>query len=244
MVEAQEFLGWGRGNDPAGLEQDNARGEQQGFVQIVCDEYDRLAEASSEGAEFLLKLGAGHGIERAKRLVHQQDRRIGGEGAGHANALALAAGEFAGVALREFAGVKADEAEHFLDPGGNAGGFPAFQNGNEGDIFRNREMGEETRILNDVANATAEANEIPIAGRAFLDKNFARRGVKHPIDQLKEGGLAAAAAAEKNEGLTLGDFQADAGNDYALRNIVYVESNFPKLDFFLQRKCWFRIHFD
>src|SRR6266403_5104893 len=80
----------------------NARGEEQGFVQIVCDENNGFAEAAGERAEFALKLGASDWIKRPKRLVHQQDGRIGSKGAGDSDALALTTGKFARTAICEF----------------------------------------------------------------------------------------------------------------------------------------------
>ena len=232
MVKAKKFLRRGAGNDAAGLEQDNARGEEQSFAQIVSDEDDGLAEAAGEGAEFALELGARDGIERAEGLVHQKDRRIGGEGAGDADALTLAAGKFAGAAMGEFAGFQADKLEHFIDASGGAGGIPILQSGNKGNVFRDGEMGEEASVLNDVTDASAKADGVPIGGRAILDEDFPFRGKQHSIHQLEKSGLAAAAAAEEDEGLTVRDFQGDGRNDHAGRNIVYVKRHIAKLDGF------------
>ena len=85
----------------AGFQQDNAGGEEKSFPQIVGDEHDGLAEAASESTKFALQFGPGNGIERAERLVHQQNGRIGGEGAGHPDALTLASGQFTGATASE-----------------------------------------------------------------------------------------------------------------------------------------------
>ncbi len=171
MVEAKKFLRRSAGNDAAGLQQHDARSEEQSFTQIMRDKNDCFAEATGESAEFALELGAGDGIERAEGLVHKENRRVGGEGAGHADALALAAREFAGAAAGEFARIEADKLEHFVDAGGDAGGIPFFQSGNEGDVFRNREMGEKARLLNNVPDATAKADGVPFHGRAVMHKD-------------------------------------------------------------------------
>jgi len=172
VVEAKELLWSGTGNDAAGFEQDDARSEEQGLAQIVGDEDDSLAQAMGEGAEFALELGAGDRVERAEGLVHQQNGRIGRKGAGNADALTLAAGEFAGAAMGEFTGIETDKLEHFLDAGGGAGGVPVFQSGDEGDIFCDGEMGEEAGVLDDVTHAAAEAYGVPGGGRAALDEDF------------------------------------------------------------------------
>ncbi len=176
MIKAKKFLRRGAGDDAARLEQNDSRGEKEGFAQIVGDEDDGLAEAARQGAEFALEFGASDGIEGAKGLVHQKNGRIGGEGASNADALALAAGKFAGTAMGKFARIEADEVEHFLDAGGDARGVPLSQSGNQGDIFCNGEVGEKTSVLDDVTDAAAEANEIPIASGTLLDKDFSLRG--------------------------------------------------------------------
>ena len=121
----------------------------------------------------------------------------------HEDALALATGKFARTAICEFPGGKANEVEHFFDACGGASGFPFFQNGNESHIFRNRKMREETGVLDNVTNASAETDQIPSAGRALLDEDFPLRGHQHSIDQAKKCGLSATAAAEEDERLTL-----------------------------------------
>ena len=58
----------------------------------------RLPELSLERAELVLQLAPRDRIERAERLVEEQQRRVGGERACHADALALAARELVRIA--------------------------------------------------------------------------------------------------------------------------------------------------
>ena len=67
-----------------------------------------LRTAAAEVEEEALQVEAGDGVERGEGLVEEEQGRIGGQGAGDADALALSAGEFAGVAGAEFGGVEAD----------------------------------------------------------------------------------------------------------------------------------------
>ena len=67
------------------------------------DEDDGLADLGLEAEELVLQALAGDRVDGAERLVHEHQRRVGGQGAGHADALALAAGELAGVALAHVA---------------------------------------------------------------------------------------------------------------------------------------------
>jgi hypothetical protein len=176
VIEAKKFPRRGARDDTACFEQNDPRGKQQRFAQIVGDEDDGLAEAAGQRAEFALKLGAGHRIEGAERFVHQKNGRISGKGASDADALALATGKFARAPMSEFAGIEADKVEHFFDAGSCARGVPLSQSGNQGDVFCDRKVGEKTGVLDDVTDAAAEADEIPIASGAILDKNLPLRG--------------------------------------------------------------------
>ena len=104
----EEFFRSEVGDGAAGVEQDNAVGEIEGFVEVVGDEQDGLVEALKEGAHHLLHFEAGEGVESAEGLVHEEDWRIGGESAGEAGTLALASGELAGIAVGEGGGIEAD----------------------------------------------------------------------------------------------------------------------------------------
>ena len=57
-----------------------------------------VLRSALQRAELHLQLGAHDRVDRAEGLVHQQHRRLGGERAGHADALLLAAGQLAGIA--------------------------------------------------------------------------------------------------------------------------------------------------
>ncbi len=127
-------------------------------MQIVSDENNSFAEAPGEGAELALEFGASNGIKRAKGLVHQQDGRVGSEGAGDADALALAAGKFTRAAVSKFRWIKSNEGEELPNAHGRVAGVPVFQSGNKGDIFCNCKMGKEAGVLDNVTNASAEAD--------------------------------------------------------------------------------------
>ena len=80
------------------------------LVDVVGDEDHRLRDLAVQAAQLVLQAGAGDRVERAERLVHQQQRRVGGERAGEPDALALAARELGRVALR-VARLEPDELE-------------------------------------------------------------------------------------------------------------------------------------
>ena len=119
---------------------------------------------------------AGDRVERAEGLVHQQNGRIGSECAGYADALALAAGKFVRAAGGEFVRIETDEGEEFFDALRNASRIPFFQFGNQSDILCDGEVGEQSAFLNDVPDAAAQANGIPLGGGAALDEHLAGLG--------------------------------------------------------------------
>ena len=86
------------------------------LVDVVGDEQDRLGEVLLEAEELVLESLPDDRVDRTERLVHEHDRRVGGQGTGHADALPLAAGELARVAIAIARRVEADEAEQLLRP--------------------------------------------------------------------------------------------------------------------------------
>src|SRR5204863_3951336 len=68
-----------------------------------------------DAQEIVLQRPPGLRVERAERLVHQQDFRIGGERPGDRDALLHAAREYVRIAILESA--KADQIHHLARPG-------------------------------------------------------------------------------------------------------------------------------
>ena len=71
------------------------------LVDVVGDEHDGLAEFALQPQDFGLQILAHHRVDGTERLVHQQDRRVGGQCPRHADALLLAAGQLCRVPVGE-----------------------------------------------------------------------------------------------------------------------------------------------
>ena len=73
-------------HDPAGPagQQHHAVTEPHGLADVVGHEEHGQAALPPDRLELVVQQVAGHRIERAERLVHQQDRRLGGQRAGDA----------------------------------------------------------------------------------------------------------------------------------------------------------------
>ena len=80
MVEAEKILRSPESGQASRLKKCDAMAKKKCFANIVRDEDDSLIQAASQCAEFALKLSARDGIESAEGLIHEQDRRVGGQG--------------------------------------------------------------------------------------------------------------------------------------------------------------------
>ena len=63
----------------AGLQDRDPVAELDGFVEVVGDEDDGLAQLVLQPQQLVLQALPGDRVDGAERLVHQQDRRVGGQ---------------------------------------------------------------------------------------------------------------------------------------------------------------------
>src|ERR1700730_11700379 len=88
----------------------NAISKKYCFAQAVGDEHNGLAAARQQYRKVLAQDHAGLLVQRAERLVPQQDRRLQAERAGKRRALAHAAGKLRRIVLSKF--LEPDRFEH------------------------------------------------------------------------------------------------------------------------------------
>ena len=119
-------------------------------------------------AKIVAERVAGEGIERAERLVHQHDARLGGERARHADALALAAGQFMRQAVAIWRAVEPHQIEQFVHPRGNLGGRRAEQLRRDADIVGDADMRKQPAALEHVADPPAQRDRIDACARPRL----------------------------------------------------------------------------
>ena len=105
-------------DDVAVLQDDQVVGQLQGFVEVVCDEHDRLVEVLLQLEQEVLHVGADQRVEGGEGLVHEHDRRVRRQCAGDANTLLHAARELMGVVVLEAAEADAVEPLHAFLIGG------------------------------------------------------------------------------------------------------------------------------
>ena len=73
------------------------------------DEHHGLSHLLLQAQELVLQASAVDRVDRAERLIHQQQRRVGGEGAGDADALALTSRQLCRVAAGELVFAQPDQ---------------------------------------------------------------------------------------------------------------------------------------
>ncbi len=140
---------------------------------------------------------ADDGVDGGERLVHQQHRRIGGEGAGHADALLLPAGELVRVPLGQ-RGVESDPLHQLGGPGAGLLLGPAEQPGHGGDVVDDGAVLEETGVLDDVTHRPAQGADRLPADVLAVEEDGPLGGLHHPVDHPQGRRLAAAGGPDED----------------------------------------------
>ena len=175
------------------------------------DDHDRDAEALAEVGEQAQDLARGAAVERAGGLVAQQHLGLGGEAAGDADALDLAAGELGGVVV-----LAAGEA-HELDELGHArlalgAGLPGDLE-RVGDVLGGGAGVQQVRVLEDHADVPsrgAQRGAVEGGDVGAVDLDPAGGGLLEPGEAADEGRLARAGAADDAVDAAGGEVQVDA----------------------------------
>ena len=145
------------GDDAAVADHRDAVGEQQRLQHVVGDHHAGQAELVVQPPVILAERVAGQRIERAERLVHQHDARLGRDGAGDADALAFAAGKLGGKTVAMLLAIETHQIEQRVDALGHPRLVPAEQLRRDRDVFRDRHVREQADALEHIADAAAQA---------------------------------------------------------------------------------------
>ncbi len=185
--------------DPAVLHDGDPIRERERLLLIVRDEHRGDREAPQQQRQLQLRLIPQIAVERAERLVQQQDIRVDDDGACHGDALALAAAQLRGIARLEAGQLEqVDGLGHALAPL-RLRDAPCLQP--VGDIVRHRHVGKQRVVLKDHC-------DVPLVGRNVVDDlstqdDVAEIGLLEPRDQVEQRGLAAAARTKQGDDFAL-----------------------------------------
>jgi uncharacterized OsmC-like protein len=194
--------------EAAGAHDPDAVGEAEGFGEVVGDEDGGLAQGLFEVQELAVQLEAGEGVEGAERLVEKDEGRIGSEGAGEGDALALAAGELGGITAGVDGEIEAHERQHFAGSGLAALAVPAQEAGDELDVLIDPPVRNEAAVLGHVANSPAQGDGVQPGHGLTLDAHVAGRGFDQAVEGAQQRRLAAAALAHQGHRFARVDGQA------------------------------------
>ena len=186
------------------FENDNLVAQQEGFIDVMGDEHDGLAELALQAQEFLLKIGAHDGVDGAKRLVHEQDVGINREASRNADALLLATRELRGVPLRHVAvephGVHEFERARVCLLLGHP-----VEPGNRSDVVDHPTVRQEPRVLHDVADPAPQLHGLNRRHVFAVDLELTAGRIDHAIDHAQQRRLARTARAHEHGRLAAGN---------------------------------------
>ncbi|MNZ51986.1 hypothetical protein D3C78_698190 [compost metagenome] len=176
----------------------------------MSDQHDGQLQLTVDFGQQLQDRGGGLRVEGAGGLVAQQDLRVGGQGAGDADALLLATGQL----RRVLSGVvgKADAGQQL---GHALVDFAARQLAGQGqwqgDVVGDGLGGQQVEVLENHPDLLAETAQLAGVerGNVFaVDDDLAAGRLFQAVDQAQHGALAGAGMADQAEHLAIFDGQA------------------------------------
>ena len=175
----------------------------------MSDENNGLVEPELEPVHLVLELGAGHGVQGGEGLIHEDDLRVGGKGAGYADALPLAAGELGGVLAAILVRLQVDQLQQLGDPVVDFFlGVPGHTHG-QSDVVLHRHMGEQAALLDDIAHQAGKLGHLdPVDGGA-IDENLAFVNGVELVERFQQGRFPASAGTDQDKKLVVLDGQTD-----------------------------------
>ena len=131
----------------------------QSLAQVVGHEDHGFLEPLLQLQKFTLQFVARKRVECAEGLIHKENRWIRGQGARHADSLPLSSRKLMRIARRQ-ARLQPNQLQQFLNAAANPFFVPAFNLRNESNISFDREMRKQTHVLDHIANASPQANDV------------------------------------------------------------------------------------
>ena len=149
-------------SDASALHESDAIAQQESLGYVMGDKHNGRAKAFLEQLELPLQFGAGQGIERSERLIHEQDWRVRRKCASQPNPLPLTARELMRVASRKLLVGQSNQREYLLDSRINTAPIPAFDLRDQRNVTFHRVVGKEADLLNRISDTAAQLNGIPL----------------------------------------------------------------------------------
>ena len=149
------------------------------------------------------------GSRAAKGLVQEQALGPRGQGPRQPHPLLLAAGELGGPAVSELLRVQLHQLQQGVHPLCDLAGGPAQQARRDPHVLRHVQVGEETDLLEAVAELAAQRVARKRPGVLAVDPDAAGVGLEQPVHQAQQGGLPRSRAAHQHHQLAGRQLQGD-----------------------------------
>ena len=189
----------------------DAVGDLESLLLVVGDENGRDLEPSLDLVEAPSQLRSNLDVQRAEGLVQEKDLGLVGERPRQGHALLLSAGELVGVAVAQSS--EADEVEQLLALAAPLGSRHAPDPQAKGDVLRRGHVLEDRVVLEDETDAALLGGKIRHVRPLQLDAPSVRGG--QAGDHAQDRALAAAARAQEDGELPVGDLELHAFDDGA-----------------------------
>ena len=209
--------------DPALVQHDDAVGHRHRLDLVMGDIDHGGGQVAVQLAKLDPHVAAQGGVEVGERFVEQEDLGVAHDGAANGDALALAAGQLAGLQLQLVGQLQ--DLGRFGDLGLDLGLGQFLHAQREGDVFEDRQMGVKRIALEHHRDAAIDRGKGRHIGA--VDHDLARSGGFQTCDDAQEGGLAAAGGADEDDEFLVLDGKVDAlqhlGGAKVLGDLVEVQ---------------------
>ena len=172
----------------------DAVGQVDRLFNRVGDKQDGLAQFLPDAQQLVLQIAPGQRVQRAKRFVHQHDRRIQRQHAGNRHPLAHAAGEVFRVAVAKVFQVQ--QIQQLIHRLGDVAARFLLHLQAKGDVLRHGHPRKQRVLLKHHAAIRAGAEDF-----FALDGDFARRRRLKTGHGVQQGGFAAAGRPQQADKL-------------------------------------------
>ena len=172
------------------------------------DEDEGLVQLLLEALHLLLQGAAGHGVQGAEGLIHQDDRRGGGQCPEDADALLLSAGHLRGVLVGVLLIGHLHHGEHVADDLVALLLGVLQQLGHHADVLGHRHVGEQADLLDHIADVAAQLHLVLGGDVLLVQIDLSCVGLDQTVYHLQCGGLTAAGGADEHGELPLLNFKA------------------------------------
>ena len=179
------------------------------LVDVVGHEKDGLGQTLLEAQELVLEAFPDDRVDGAEGLVHQHHGRIGGQRPRHPDALALAAGELARVAIAIEVGLEPDERQELVGEAALPRLVPAQESRHDRDVRPDGEMRKQSNLLDHVADPPPQLDRVLRRDVPPVDQDLPARRLDQPVDHLQARGLAAAGGPHQHTDLACRHAEAE-----------------------------------